>query len=130
MSTPAPSTTSAHHVGKNGFPDVVHVGDGYEFHRLPDLVQVAAGVPSTVLRNLGVGFGHTLIALESLQKGLGKLEVDGDRLRADLDANWDVDKGEIIRQIFAGESGQGLFDEMGLEFAFPTQTLYTIPQGD
>ena len=30
----------------------------------------------------------------------------------DLDANWDVDKGEIIRQIFAGEDAEGLFDEM------------------
>jgi len=45
---------------------------------------------STVLRNLGVGLAHTLIAMQSLQKGLGKLEVDGVRLRADLDANWEV----------------------------------------
>ncbi|MCP5067037.1 MAG: hypothetical protein GY946_10770 [bacterium] len=30
----------------------------------------------------------------------------------DLGENWDVDKGEIVRQIFAGESGQGVFDEM------------------
>ncbi|MGF1645296.1 MAG: adenylosuccinate lyase [Thiotrichales bacterium] len=45
---------------------------------------------STVLRNLGVGFGHTLIALNSLGKGLGKLEADHDRLAADLDANWEV----------------------------------------
>ncbi len=30
----------------------------------------------------------------------------------DLGANWDVDQGEIVRQIFAGESGQGVFDEM------------------
>ncbi|MBW2448616.1 MAG: hypothetical protein JRG83_22245, partial [Deltaproteobacteria bacterium] len=30
----------------------------------------------------------------------------------DLGTNWDVDKGEIVRQIFTGESGQGLFDEM------------------
>jgi len=36
----------------------------------------------------------------------------------DLDANWDVDKGEIIRQIFAGEAGQGLFDEMMFEVNF------------
>ena len=36
----------------------------------------------------------------------------------DLDANWDVDKGEIVRQIFAGEGGQGLFDEMMYEVNF------------
>lgn len=36
----------------------------------------------------------------------------------DLGANWDVDKGEIVRQIFAGESGQGVFDEMMHEVNF------------
>ena len=45
---------------------------------------------STVLRALGTAFGHTLVALESLQKGLGKLNVNADRLAADLDASWEV----------------------------------------
>ncbi len=45
---------------------------------------------STVLRNLGVGFAHTSIALGSLQKGLGKLELAEQSLAADLDANWEV----------------------------------------
>lgn len=36
----------------------------------------------------------------------------------DLDENWDVDKGEIVSQIFGGESGQGLFDEMMYEVNF------------
>ncbi len=45
---------------------------------------------STVLRNLGVGLAHTLIALQSAQKGIGKLEADPARLAADLDANWEV----------------------------------------
>lgn len=45
---------------------------------------------STVLRNLGVGVGHTAIALESTLRGLGKLEVNGSRLEADLDDNWEV----------------------------------------
>jgi adenylosuccinate lyase len=45
---------------------------------------------STVLRALGTAFGHTLVALESLQKGLGKLTVNADRLAADLDASWEV----------------------------------------
>jgi adenylosuccinate lyase len=45
---------------------------------------------STVLRNLGVGFAHTLIASQSLLRGLGKLDVSTSRLQSDLDANWEV----------------------------------------
>ena len=45
---------------------------------------------STVLRNLGVGVAHTSIALQSLLRGIGKLEVDRNRLLDDLDANWEV----------------------------------------
>ncbi|OOG56667.1 adenylosuccinate lyase [Rhodanobacter sp. C03] len=45
---------------------------------------------STVLRALGTAFGHTLVALESLKKGLGKLTVNADRLGSDLDASWEV----------------------------------------
>ncbi len=45
---------------------------------------------STVLRNLGVGVAHTLIALQSVLRGIGKLEADPARIAADLDANWEV----------------------------------------
>ncbi len=45
---------------------------------------------STVLRALGTAFGHTLVALDSLGKGLGKLTVAPERLDADLDASWEV----------------------------------------
>ncbi|MCG7913905.1 MAG: adenylosuccinate lyase [Candidatus Thiodiazotropha weberae] len=45
---------------------------------------------STVLRNLGVGFAHTSIALQSLLKGLGKLEANGDAMLDDLNQNWEV----------------------------------------
>ncbi|HPE60562.1 MAG TPA: adenylosuccinate lyase [Thiolinea sp.] len=45
---------------------------------------------STVLRNLGVGLGHTLIALHSLTRGINKLEANTDSMAADLDANWEV----------------------------------------
>jgi len=45
---------------------------------------------STVLRNVGVAFGHTLLGLESLLKGLAKLEADPARMEADLEANWEV----------------------------------------
>jgi adenylosuccinate lyase len=42
---------------------------------------------STVLRNMGVGVGHGLLALRSLQRGLGKLAVDPERIAEDLAAN-------------------------------------------
>lgn len=45
---------------------------------------------STTLRNMGVGFGYTLIAIRSTQKGLGKLELNEERLAEDLDHNWEV----------------------------------------
>ncbi len=45
---------------------------------------------STVLRNLGVGFAHSLIAYQSLLKGLNKLEVNATVIEADLNASWEV----------------------------------------
>jgi adenylosuccinate lyase len=45
---------------------------------------------STVLRALGTAFGHSLVALESLKKGLGKLNVNAERIAADLDNSWEV----------------------------------------
>ena len=45
---------------------------------------------SPTLRNMGVGFGYTLIAIRSTQKGLGKLELNEARLAEDLDHNWEV----------------------------------------
>jgi len=45
---------------------------------------------STVLRNIGVGFGYTLLAYDSCLRGLNKLEVNPARLAADLDASWEV----------------------------------------
>ena len=45
---------------------------------------------STVLRNMGVAFGYSLLAYDSCLKGLGKLEADAARLRADLEHCWEV----------------------------------------
>jgi len=45
---------------------------------------------STVLRNMGVALGYTLLAYDSLLRGLNKLEADADRLHDDLDANWEL----------------------------------------
>ena len=45
---------------------------------------------STVLRNLGVGIAHSVIALQSTLKGISKLDVNAERINADLDGNWEV----------------------------------------
>ena len=45
---------------------------------------------STVLRNVGVGCGYTVIALQSLLKGIGKLEANPARMDDDLDNSWEV----------------------------------------
>lgn len=45
---------------------------------------------STVLRNLGVAFGYTLLALDSSMRGLNKLEANPQRLSEDLDQAWEV----------------------------------------
>lgn len=45
---------------------------------------------STVLRNMGVGFGHTVLALDSMLRGIGKLEADPAKIAADLDESWEV----------------------------------------
>lgn len=45
---------------------------------------------STVLRNLGVGFAHSIMAYEATLKGISKLELNEARIAADLDACWEV----------------------------------------
>ena len=45
---------------------------------------------STVLRNIGVGLGYSLLAYDSCLRGLNKLEVNPSRLAEDLDATWEV----------------------------------------
>ena len=45
---------------------------------------------STVLRNMGVGFGYSLLGFDSCLRGLGKLEANEAQLAADLDDNWEV----------------------------------------
>lgn len=45
---------------------------------------------STVLRNLGVGFAHSIIAYEASLKGISKLELNAQKIAAELDACWEV----------------------------------------
>lgn len=57
---------------------------------------------STVLRNVGVPFGHTLIALQATLKGLNKLLLNQTKIQADLQANWAV-VAEAIQTILRRE---------------------------
>jgi len=57
---------------------------------------------STVLRNIGVPFAHTLIAFRSLEKGLGKLIVNDQKIYEDLDKNWAV-VAEAIQTVLRRE---------------------------
>lgn len=58
---------------------------------------------STVLRNLGVPMAHTFISLRSIEKGLGKLLLNEDKLNADLEKNWAV-VAEAIQTILRREN--------------------------
>ncbi len=58
---------------------------------------------STVLRNIGVPFAHTLIAFKSIEKGLSSLIVNDSKIYADLDNNWAV-VSEAIQTILRREN--------------------------
>ncbi|WP_292831450.1 adenylosuccinate lyase [Microbacterium sp.] len=57
---------------------------------------------STTQRNIGVAFGHSLLALENLQRGLTEISLSRDALAADLDANWEV-LAEAIQTVVRAE---------------------------
>ena len=58
---------------------------------------------STVLRNIGVPMAHTIIAIKSIEKGLGKLILNESKLKADLEANWAV-VAEAIQTVLRREN--------------------------
>lgn len=57
---------------------------------------------STVLRNLGVALGHSLIGWRALQRGLGKVETHPARIKADLGDAWEV-LGEAVQTVLRAE---------------------------
>lgn len=57
---------------------------------------------STTQRNIGVAFGHSLLALDNLERGLGEILLAEDVLRVDLDANWEV-LAEAIQTVVRAE---------------------------
>ncbi len=72
---------------------------------------------STVLRNVGVAIGHSLLAYEAFLKGLSKLEADAERMLADLDTNWEV----------LAEAIQTVMRRYGIEA--PYEQLKTLTRG-
>jgi len=58
---------------------------------------------STVLRNIGVPFSHSILALRSIDKGIGKLILHEQKIKEDLDANWAV-VAEAIQTILRREN--------------------------
>ncbi len=73
---------------------------------------------STVLRNIGVPFGHLMIALKSVEKGLGKLVPNEENIARDLENNWAV-VSEAIQTILRREG-----------FEHPYETLRKFSRGN
>jgi adenylosuccinate lyase len=61
---------------------------------------------STTQRNIGVAFGHSLLALDNLERGLGEISLAQAVLDADLDANWEV-LAEAIQTVVRAEIAAG-----------------------
>ena len=73
---------------------------------------------STVLRNLGAGLAYSLIAYQSCLKGIGKLDLDKDRLAKDLSESWEV----------IAEPIQTIMRKLGI--AEPYEKLKTMTRGE
>src|SRR6202166_2338505 len=66
---------------------------------------------STVLRNLGVAIGHSVLSYGSLELGLGKLELDVGRLGEDLERAWEV-LGEAVQTVMRAHGIPDAYDRL------------------
>ncbi len=73
---------------------------------------------STVLRNIGVPFAHTILAFKSIEKGLNKLVLNDEKIYADLENNWAV-VAEAIQTILRRE-----------KYANPYEALKDLTRGN
>lgn len=62
---------------------------------------------STTQRNIGVAFGHSLLAIDNVRRGLAGLDVDADAMARDLDANWEV-LGEAVQSAMRAQQVAGI----------------------
>jgi adenylosuccinate lyase len=66
---------------------------------------------STVLRNVGVAIGHSILAYHSLAAGLGKIELDAGRVAEDLDRAWEV-LGEAVQTVMRVHGIPDAYDKL------------------
>jgi adenylosuccinate lyase len=85
--------------GNLGYANAVF---GYMAEKLPVSRLQRDLTDSTVLRNIGVPIGHTVIAMNSLLKGLNRVVVNIEKIDSDLENNWAV-VGEAIQTILRRE---------------------------
>lgn len=86
---------------------------------------------STVLRNLGVGLAHSLIAYQATLKGLKKLEINPGKLLGDLDASWEV-MAEPIQTVMRRYNIEGAYEklkELTRGNAMSRETIQTFVEG-
>ena len=83
---------------------------------------------STVLRNLGVGFGHSLIAYQATLKGISKLEVNPARLNVDLENAWEVlaEPIQTVMRRYAIEEPYEKLKELTRGHAMTQETLQSF----
>jgi adenylosuccinate lyase len=66
---------------------------------------------STVLRNLGVAIGHSVLSFKSLSAGLGKIELDAGRVAEDLDRAWEV-LAEAVQTVMRAHGIPDAYDRL------------------
>ncbi len=66
---------------------------------------------STALRSLGPAFGHCVVAYSSARRGLDKLEIDNERLAADLDQSWEV-LSEAVQTVLRAAGGKEPYETL------------------
>ncbi len=92
---------------------------------------------STVLRNIGVPLGHSIMALNALRKGMGKLVLNEPKLKADLEAQWAV-VAEAIQTILRREGVDKPYELLkdltrgnaGIDAASIAEFITGLPVGD
>ena len=66
---------------------------------------------STVLRSVGSAFGHCLVAWDSAAKGIGKIDIDRERISNDLDAAWEV-LSEAVQTVLRAGGGAAPYERL------------------
>jgi adenylosuccinate lyase len=83
---------------------------------------------STALRNLGVGFAHSLIAYHSALKGIGKLEADKARMNTDLEASWEILSEAVQTVMRRYDRLQEFINSLDIPLKAKEQLLALTPQ--